>query len=100
MNVKTLEDAHCKLSYLPAHFGGFKERGAIREGAPADIVVYDLCNLEVLPSEVAGDLPCGEWRRIQKSKGYNWTLVNGEVTFADGEPTGDMPGRLLRNGRG
>ena len=96
----TLEDAHYKLSYLPAHFGGFKDRGCIREGAPADIVVYDLDNLEILPSEVAEDLPGGEWRRIQKAKGYRWTLVNGEVTFEDGEPTGTMPGRLLRHGRG
>ena len=98
--VITLEDAHYKLSYLPAHFGGFKDRGAIREGAPADIVVYDLDKLEVLPSEVAEDLPGGEWRRIQKSKGYNWIMVNGEITFEEGEPTGAMPGRLLRNGRG
>ncbi len=96
----SLEDAHYKLSYLPAHFGGFKDRGAIREGAPADIVVYDLDKLEVLPSEVAEDLPGGEWRRIQKSKGYNWILVNGEITFKEGEPTGAMPGKLLRNGRG
>ena len=96
----SLEDAHYKLSYLPAHFGGFKDRGAIREGAPADIVVYDLDKLEILPSEVAEDLPGGEWRRIQKSKGYNWILVNGEITFKEGEPTGAMPGKLLRNGRG
>ena len=98
--VITLEDAHYKLSYLPAHFGGFKDRGALREGAPADIVVYDLDKLEILPSEVAEDLPGGEWRRIQKSKGYNWILVNGEITFEEGEPTGAMPGKFLRNGRG
>jgi N-acyl-D-aspartate/D-glutamate deacylase len=98
--VITLEDAHFKLSYLPAHFGGFKDRGALREGTPADIVVYDLNSLEILPSEVAEDLPGGEWRRIQKAKGYNWIMVNGEITFEDGEPTGAMPGRLLRNGRG
>jgi len=96
----SLEDAHYKLSYLPAHFGGFKDRGAILENAPADIVVYDLAKLEVLPSEVAEDLPGGEWRRIQKSKGYNWILVNGEITFEDGEPTGAMPGKFLRSGRG
>ena len=96
----SLEDAHYKLSYLPAHIGGFKDRGAIREQAPADIVIYDLAKLEVLPSEVAEDLPGGEWRRIQKSKGYNWILVNGEITFEDGKPTGALPGRFLRNGRG
>ena len=98
--VISLEDAHFKLSYLPAHFGGFKDRGAIKEGSPADIVVYDLDKLEVLPSEIAEDLPGGEWRRIQKAKGYNWIMVNGEVTFEEGEATGAMPGRLLRNGRG
>jgi N-acyl-D-aspartate/D-glutamate deacylase/nitrite reductase/ring-hydroxylating ferredoxin subunit len=96
----SLEDAHYKLSYLPAHLGGFKDRGAIRENAPADIVVYDLDRLEVLPSEVAEDLPGGEWRRIQKSKGYDWILVNGEITFENGEPTGALPGRFLPNGRG
>jgi N-acyl-D-amino-acid deacylase len=96
----SLEDAHYKLSYLPAHMGGFKDRGAIREQAPADIVVYDLEKLEVLPSEVAEDLPGGEWRRIQKSKGYNWILVNGQITFENGEPTGALPGKFLRNGRG
>ena len=40
--VLSLEDAHYKLSYPPAHFGGFQDRGFLREGAPADIVVYDL----------------------------------------------------------
>ncbi|CAI7998385.1 hypothetical protein GBAR_LOCUS2424 [Geodia barretti] len=98
--VISLEDAHYKLSFLPAHFGGFQDRGALREGSPADVIVYDLQKLEVLPSEVAEDLPGGEWRRIQKANGYRYTLVNGEVTFEDGEPTGAYPGRLLRNGRG
>ena len=40
-----------------------QDRGAIRENAPADIVVYDLDKLGILPSEVAEDLPGGEWRR-------------------------------------
>jgi len=98
--VMSLEDAHYKLSYLPAFLGGFKDRGFLREGAPADIVVYDMDQLEVLPSEVAEDLPGGEWRRIQKAKGYNWIMVNGQVTFQDGEPTGALPGKFLRHGRG
>ena len=99
-HVLSLEDAHYKLSYLPAFLGGFKDRGFLREGAPADIVVYDLDKLEITPSEVAEDLPGGEWRRIQKAKGYNWIMVNGQVTFEDGEPTGALPGKFLRHGRG
>jgi N-acyl-D-amino-acid deacylase len=46
------------------------------------------------------DLPGGEWRRVQRAKGYHQIIVNGEVTFEDGECTGATPGRLLRGGRG
>ena len=97
--VLSLEEAHNKLSFLPAFFGGFQDRGLLREGSPADIVVYDLDGLELLPIEVAHDLPGGEWRRVQKAKGYRWTMVNGEVTLEDGEPTGSVSGKLLRHGK-
>ena len=96
----TLEEAHYKLCYLPAFFGGIQDRGFIREGAPADMVVYDLDELALVPEEIAHDLPGGDWRRVQRAKGYRWTLVNGEVTFEDGKETGALPGKLLRNGRG
>ena len=96
----SLEEAHYKLSYLNAWAGGFKDRGFLREGAPADIVVYDLDKLALAPSEIAHDLPGGDWRRIQRAEGYRWIMVNGEVTFEDGNPTGALPGRLLRHGRG
>ena len=42
----------------------------------------------------------GEWRRVQRAKGYQSIIVNGEETFADGACTGATPGRLLRHGRG
>ena len=95
----SLEEAHYKLGYLSAFWGGFQDRGFLREGAPADIVVYDIDNLELGPVEVAHDLPGGDWRRIQKAEGYRWTFVNGQLTFEDGKPTGAMPGKLLRHGR-
>ena len=98
----TLEEAHYRLSALPAHAGGFKDRGYLREGMAADIVVYDFDNLKSVPehdSVVVHDLPGDEWRRVQRAEGYRWTLVNGEVTFEDGECTGATPGALLRGGR-
>ena len=42
----TLEDAHYKLSYLPARAAGFRDRGWLAEGLPADVVVYDLARLK------------------------------------------------------
>ena len=97
----SLEEAHYTLSYLPAFFGGFRDRGFLREGAPADIVVYDLDRLELGPVEVAHDFPGGEWRRVQREKGgYRWILVNGQITFENGQATGALPGRFLRHGRG
>jgi N-acyl-D-amino-acid deacylase len=92
------EEAHWRLSAYPAHVSGFKNRGVLREGAPADIVIYDLENLEILDHEVAHDYPGGEWRRIQRAKGYRYVLVNGEVTIEDDQETGVPSGQLLRWG--
>ena len=98
--LMTLEEAHYKLSNLPAFMGGFQDRGFLREGVAADIVVYDFENLTTTATEVVHDPPGDEWRRVQKAEGYRWTIVNGEVTFEDGIPTGATPGKLLRHGRG
>ena len=90
-------------SPLPAHAAGFRDRGVLREGAAADVVVYDMEELDMDPrwiGEVVHDLPAGEWRRVQRARGYKEILVNGETTFSDGECTGVTPGRLLRHGRG
>lgn len=96
----SLEEAHWRLSALPAQFAGFEGRGVLRKGAPADIVVYDYDNLKVLPGEIVHDLPAGEWRRVQRAEGYRYVLVNGEVTIRDDQPTNTFSGRLLRFGTG
>ncbi len=98
--ILTLEEAHWKLSAMPARCAGFLNRGTLEEGAAADIVVYDYERLKVLPMETVHDLPGNEWRRIQRAEGYRYVLVNGEVTMENDQPTGTMSGRLLRHGRG
>ncbi len=99
----TLEEAHYRLSNLAAQAAGFHDRGVLREGAAADVLVYDLEGLAIDPpwiGEALYDLPGGEWRRVQRAKGYQQIIVNGEVTFEDGECSGATPGALLRGGRG
>jgi len=98
--VMSLEEAHWKLSALPAWCAGFRDRGTLREGSPADIVIYDYDKLKVLPMEIAHDMPGNEWRRVQRAEGYHYVLVNGEVTIKDDQPTGVTSGRLLRHGQG
>jgi N-acyl-D-amino-acid deacylase len=97
----TLEEAHYRLSALPAHAAGFRDRGVLREGAAADVVVYDLDRLGVDPEwvgEVVHDFPGGEWRRVQRARGYRAIICNGEMTWDDGRSTGATPGKLLRHG--
>jgi len=97
-NLVDLEYAHWHLSAAPAMAGGLVDRGVIRVGLPADIIVYDYDKLGWTEVEKVTDLPAGDWRRISKGVGYRYTIVNGEITLIDNEPTGKMSGQLLRHG--
>jgi N-acyl-D-aspartate/D-glutamate deacylase len=77
---------------------GFRNRGTLVEGNWADLVTYNLDKLEIKPLEIVHDFPGGEWRRVQRSSGYQTMMVNGEVTFDDNRCTDATPGRLLRHG--
>jgi N-acyl-D-amino-acid deacylase len=94
----TLEEAHWRLSTLPAMVGGFRNRGTLTLGAAADIIVYDYENLRIGEVDVAYDFPESEWRRISRASGYRYVFVNGEVTLREGEQTGTHSGVLLRKG--
>ncbi len=97
-DLLSLEEAHWRLSAYPARAAGLKGRGYIAEGMAADIIIYDLEAIGSLPQERLWDYPAGEWRLVQKAKGYSYIIVNGEVTFVDGKCTGTTPGKLLRHG--
>jgi N-acyl-D-amino-acid deacylase len=99
-SMLSLEEAHWKLSAWPAMCAGLADRGVLREGYAADVVIYDYDRLGMEPSTVVHDLPAGEWRRVQRARGYRHIMVNGEVTFEDGQSTGVTPGLLLRHGSG
>ena len=96
--IMSLEEAHWRLSAYPAQAAGLKDRGVIREGAPADVIVYDYDRLDSGPQERLWDYPAGEMRLVQKAVGYERTIVNGVTTFVEGECTDETPGKLLRHG--
>jgi N-acyl-D-aspartate/D-glutamate deacylase len=72
------------------------DRGLVRPGYRADLNVIDYDRLTLRAPEVAYDLPTGGRRLIQRASGYTATIVAGQVTYRDGEPTEALPGRLLR----
>jgi N-acyl-D-aspartate/D-glutamate deacylase len=75
---------------------GLLDRGVIAPGLKADLNVIDFGRLAVRAPAMAHDLPAGGRRLLQPAAGYVATVVGGVVTYRDGEPTGALPGRLVR----
>ena len=92
----TLEQAVRMLSLVPATQWGFHDRGLLREGMNADIVVFNPDTLMAEMPEVVDDLPAGARRLVQRTRGMAATVVNGAVLLRDGKHTGALPGRLVR----
>jgi N-acyl-D-amino-acid deacylase len=92
----TLEEAVRKLSFDNASAWGLADRGLLREGYRADLVLFDAERVKPAMPTVETDLPGGARRLVQKAEGIAATIVNGEVTLEHGQPTGRLPGVLLR----
>jgi N-acyl-D-aspartate/D-glutamate deacylase len=75
------------------------DRGTLEPGMLADVNVIDFDRLNLRLPELVFDLPGGARRLVQRADGYVATVVSGEVTFREGEPTGARPGRLVRGAR-
>jgi N-acyl-D-aspartate/D-glutamate deacylase len=76
---------------------GLDDRGVIAPGMKADMNVIDFDSLRVRRPEMAHDFPAGGKRLVQRADGYRATIVTGEITYLDGEPTGALPGRVVRS---
>src|SRR5262249_60277160 len=92
----TLERAAGVRTLVPATVWGFGDRGLVREGFGAALVVFDPGTIAPEMPEVAHDLPAGARRLVQRARGIAATVVNGEVLLRDGKHTGALPGQLLR----
>jgi N-acyl-D-amino-acid deacylase len=92
----SLADAVRTLAFEPARTLGFKDRGLIKEGYKADINVIDYDQLALHAPTVEYDLPAGGRRLDQGATGFAATIVSGQVIRRDDQPTGLLPGRLVR----
>jgi N-acyl-D-aspartate/D-glutamate deacylase len=78
---------------------GLEDRGCIAPGYKADLNLIDLDALGLAAPIMVNDLPAGGRRLLQTARGYVATLVSGQVTYRHGDPTGALPGRLVRGAR-
>ena len=92
----TLEEAVRLVTYDTATHWGLYDRGLLREGLCADIVVFDPDSIGPRMPEVVADLPAGAKRLKQTANGMLATVVNGRVLLKNNEHTGALPGQLLR----
>jgi len=86
---------HHQTQRTAAHVG-WLDRGVVAPGYLADLNVLDLDRLALRPPRIAADLPAGGTRLLQEAVGYVATVKRGATTVADGELTGERPGRLQR----
>ena len=86
-----------RLTSANAEAIGLKDRGRIAPGLRADLNVIDYDELRLRTPAVQYDLPAGGKRIVQRSDGFDATIVAGAPAWRHGEATGALPGRLLRS---
>ncbi len=75
---------------------GLTDRGVLQPGYLADLNLIDFDRLRLRPPFMAYDLPTGARRLMQEAEGYVATIKSGQVIYRNGQPTGNLPGRLVR----
>ncbi|MCT7353237.1 D-aminoacylase [Streptomyces sp. 15-116A] len=94
-----LEAAVKMLTDDPARLFGLRERGRIREGLHADLVLFDPERIDAGPATLVHDLPGDSPRLDSKALGVRAVWVNGVEVIRDDVVTGAAPGKVLRSGR-
>lgn len=95
--VLSLERAVARMTAEPADFFGIRDRGRLRPGAAADVVVFDYDMIGCQPADAINDLPGGGRRMIVKPRGVEHVVVNGRAIYESGRYTGETPGSMLRS---
>ena len=95
----SLEEAIHQLTQVPARLYGIRDRGALVEGACADVVILDSDTVGPRPIHTRYDLPEGAGRLYAEADGIDAVLVGGSLIARKGEFTDARPGTILRPGR-
>ncbi len=96
--IMSLEQAVARLTAQPADLFGIKGRGRLAFGNAADIAIFDPDRIgSASRGERRFDLPGGAKRMVMPSRGVEYTIVNGQIVYADGRATGVTPGAVLRS---
>ncbi len=91
----TIEQAIWRNTLMPATVHGITDRGVLREGAAADILLIDRAKLKAGHAKLVHDFPANTSRYIVEAEGYRAVIVNGKVVLEDNQPTGALPGVVL-----
>jgi N-acyl-D-amino-acid deacylase len=93
----TLEQAIRKLTHDNARAWELPDRGLVKEGYKADLVLFEEDRIRPCLPTVETDLPGGARRLVQKAEGIRATVVNGSMAFENGEATGTFVGEVLKS---
>lgn len=93
----SLEEGIRRMTSDTADLFGVQNRGRLKQGSFADMNIIDFEGMSLEYPEIVNDFPGGAGRFIQRSTGYSKTIVNGKVFMQDGEHTGALNGKMLRN---
>ena len=97
--IMSLEHAVRRLTFDSASTFGLYDRGLLRPGHGADITIFDPDTVKPMPEYIVHDFPAGGWRFKEPAAGIYATFVNGKMLMKEGNHTGNLPGRVLRNSR-
>jgi N-acyl-D-aspartate/D-glutamate deacylase len=99
-NIMSLEEGVRKLTFMIASIFGLRDRGLLRPGMAADVVLFDPATVRECEPEMVQDLPGNEKRLVQRARGIEMTIVNGQVLIEKENHTGALPGAVLGNQSG